>query len=105
MDEEKKAQEIQEEAKGQVPQAPAPESERSPLEEAKETAARIEKGNAELKKLLERQEKLVAEAMITGKGFAGQTSPRTPTQADKAQEFFAGSEIAKSIEKHKNEIQ
>jgi len=103
MDEEKKTQEIQEEAKGQVPQAPAPESERSPLEEAKETAARIEKGNAELKKLLERQEKLVAEAMITGKSFAGQTS-KTPTQADKAQEFFAGSEISKAIEKHKNEI-
>ena len=42
----------------------------SPLEEARALDKSIKEGNAETKKLLDRQEKLQANAQIAGKGFA-----------------------------------
>jgi len=76
----------------------------SPIDAANEAAARLERANAEKKKLLDREEKIIADAKLTGKGFAGQPGIKAPTITDKAAEFFAGSEISKAIEKHKNEI-
>ena len=76
----------------------------SPIDAANEAAARLERANAEKKKLLDREEKIIADAKLTGRGYAGQPGIKAPTITDKAAEFFAGSEIAKAIEKHKNEI-
>lgn len=72
----------------------------SPIEEAKEVASRIEKANAETKKLLDRQERIVADQIVAGKGFAG-SGNRGPTEKDKAIEFWGeDSLIGNAIKKH-----
>ena len=48
------------------------------LKEAQETAARIEKANEETKKLLNRQEKLLAEQMLAGKSVMEVPEPKKP---------------------------
>ena len=52
------------------------------LEQAKATAERIEKANAELKLLLDREERLNAEKILGGRAMAGQDTPvaKTPDQ-------------------------
>ena len=73
----------------------------SPLEEARALNESIKAHNAELKLLLDRQEKLAADARLEGKGFAGQNQKvREPTPNDKAMEFFKGSEIEKALARH-----
>jgi len=73
----------------------------SPLEEARALNESIKNHNAELKLLLDRQEKLAAEARLEGKGFAGQNQKtREPTLNDKAREFFKGSEIEQALARH-----
>ena len=79
------------------------EAEPSILEEAKETALRIERANMELKSLLARQEKLYAESQLAGRGFAGQPGKAETAEQikkDGAIEFFKGSEIEKAIRKY-----
>ncbi len=96
-DEEKKAQEIQEKTEREAKEKAAKESaakeeadklaaskkaedeaagQKSPLEEARELDESIKERNVETKKLLDRQEKMLADAQIAGKGFAGQ-APQT----------------------------
>ena len=43
----------------------------SPIEEANKAAERMEKANAETKKLLDRQEKIIAEQTLRGKATGG----------------------------------
>ena len=52
------------------------------VEEAREQADRLEKGNAELKSLLEKQESLMASAKLAGKSYAGEETakPETPRE-------------------------
>ncbi len=77
----------------------------SPLEEARQLNDSIKRHNEELKLLLDRQERIAAEARLEGKGFAGQNQkPREPTLNDKAREFFKGSEIEKALAKYGEHI-
>lgn len=105
-DEKEKAQEIQEKAEREEKEKAAKESEKkqaekqeipnvkSPLEEARALDESIKKGTAEIKKLLERNEKVMADAMVTGKGFAGQSAPVQKTEDEKwaedAKKRYAG---------------
>ena len=73
----------------------------SPLEEARALNESIKAHNAELKLLLDRQEKLAADARLEGKGFAGQNQKvKEPAPNEKAMEFFKGSEIEKALARH-----
>jgi predicted transcriptional regulator len=77
-----------------------PREEISPIDVAKEVAARLERANAETKKLLDRQEKIISEGMLTGKGYAGQVVNRTPSPKDKAKEFWQGSPVEGAIDQY-----
>jgi hypothetical protein len=77
MDEQKKEQESEEpqkiiEQKKEEPQKSDSIATKSPIEEARFLAERIEKGNEEFKSLIERNEKLLVEARLEGHGLAGQ---------------------------------
>jgi len=73
----------------------------SPLEEARALNESIKAHNAELKLLLDRQERLAADARLEGKGFAGQNQKvKEPAPNEKAMEFFKGSEIEKALARH-----
>jgi len=48
----------------------------SPLEEARLLAETIKQRNKEFKELLDRQERLTADARIEGKGYAGQVETK-----------------------------
>lgn len=75
----------------------------SVLDEAKAIVERQEKANIETKKLLDRQEKIVAENMLAGKGYAGGPINRSPTEKDKAIEFWgADSPVGNAIKNHTN---
>ena len=68
----------------------------SPLEEARALNESIKAHNAELKLLLDRQERLAADARLEGKGFAGQNQKvREPTPNDKAMEFLKDQKLKK----------
>ena len=99
-DEEKKAQEIQakiereakekadkilkdEKAKEKSSELSKQENQISPLEEARALDKSIKASNIEMKKLLERNEKTLADSLISGKGFAGQPAPKTETEDEK----------------------
>lgn len=95
-DEEKEKQEIQEKAEREAKEkaakenaamdarpAPAPAGEegkeadlKSPLEEARALDKSIKESTAKMQKLLERNEKLFADAALAGKGFAAPQAPR-----------------------------
>jgi hypothetical protein len=119
MDEEKKAQEVQAQAEGQAKEAPAQESQKvsvstkpasqeeqvisqSPLEEARALDKSIKAGNAEYKSLLDRQEKILADSQMAGKGLAGQpqATPENVMKKQRAMEAWKGTDVAKAIEKH-----
>ena len=55
----------------------------SMLVDAKETAERIEKANAETKELLDRQERLMTEQALSGKTDAGVPSEKPKTEDEK----------------------
>ena len=121
MDEEKKAQEIQEQAEREKKAQAAQEAEelakqtmqpasgtegteeKSPLEEARALDLSIKEGTANLKKLFEKNEKLVADLQISGKGFAGGGS-RSPTpeeaKTQEALEFWKDTPIADAIKRY-----
>ena len=102
-DEEKKAQEIQEQAKreaeekaaaankevdgGSTPASPGEKGEGtiSPLDEARALDKSIKEQNAEMKKNLDRQEKLQADVAIAGKGFAAPSQPPQRSAAEQEQ--------------------
>lgn len=65
---------------------------KSPLEEARDIDASIKAGNAELKKLLEKQEQLLADTALAGKGFAGMpaTKPVEMTDTEYAEALERG---------------
>ena len=46
------------------------------ISEAEQTAARIEKANEETKRLLDKQERLIAESRLEGKSLAGYKQPK-----------------------------
>ena len=125
-DEEKKAQEIQEQAEREAKEKAAkdnppvdagstPSSDgegqeeadgRSPLEEARELDKSIKSGNAEFRKLVERQEKAAADSQIAGKGFAippqaPQRSAAEQASRDKIKKYgnITGAGWAKDMEK------
>jgi ribosomal protein L3 len=116
-DEEKKAQEIQEKAEREAKEKAAKELEekelaeqkdadekkrqdaaqpstKSPLEEARTLDKSIKEGTAKIQKLFEKNEKIMADAAISGKGFAGQspTAPKTDDEkwAEDAKKRYAG---------------
>ncbi len=70
--EKKKALRTAEEAKG-----------KSPLEEARDLDKSIKEGTENMKKLLEKNEKVMADAAISGKGFAGQGAPKQESEDEK----------------------
>lgn len=99
------AQDQKKEAPG-VPEVPSEEKGLSPLEEARSLDKSIRKGNDELKALLEKQEKLLAEARIEGRSFAGQS--QAPAFSKEEQEsrnrikevgLATGANWAKNMEK------
>lgn len=63
----------------------APENAPEPtlLEKATATADRIEKANAEMKELLERQERIRANDMLGGRSMAGAPAPQPPVESPK----------------------
>ena len=72
----------------------------SPLEEARLLDESIKKSNADLKLLLDRQEKLAAEARLEGKGFAGQSMPSISPESKikmEARNFFKGTDIERAL--------
>jgi len=76
MDEEKETQEVQESPKREAEETPKESNQEEKastalLDEAKSTAARIEKANEQTAKLLEKQEKLLSEQALAGRSFAG----------------------------------
>ena len=101
MDEKEEAQKIQEQAEREAkekaakenaamdaPTVPTPAGEegkkaepKSPLEEARALDKSIKESTAKIQKLLERNEKLFADAALAGKGFAAPQAPRiTPEE-------------------------
>ncbi len=79
------------------------ETQRSPIDEAKDVLAEIKRANAETKKLLERQERLAADQLMAGKGFAGQR--HTPSKADEAVQFWGDdSPVGSAIRRHPDSI-
>ena len=66
--------------------------EKTYLQKAEETAARIEKANTELKELLSRQEGLIAVERLNGRSEAGlkPTPPRELTDVEYAAKVLAG---------------
>ncbi len=75
--------------------AKAPEGEgKSPLEEARALDKSIKEGSAKIQKLLEKNEKIMADAAISGKGFAGQGAAQIESEdakwAREAKERYAG---------------
>lgn len=95
MDEEKEKQEVQEQIEGKeqketVEESPKEEKNITPLlDNAKETAGRIEAANVQTAKLLEKQEKMLAESALAGRSLAG----NAPEQKKKATDL----EYAKSL--------
>jgi hypothetical protein len=68
----------------------------SPIDEAKSILAQIDRKVAELKFENDRNEKIVAQGMLGGKSFAGQTPiPINEDEARKKEinEFFKGTQI------------
>ena len=67
---------------------------KSPLEEARALDKSIKEGTENMKKLLEKNEKVMADAAISGKGFAGQGAPKQESEDEKwakeAKERYAG---------------
>jgi len=61
------------------------------LEKAEKTAERIEKANAEMKELLERQEKVESNKILGGRSEAGQaTEKKEETPAEYAKRVMSG---------------
>lgn len=56
------------------------------VQEAKELLERIEQANKKTEELLARQERLAAEAVISGESEAGQTTPKKKTDDELADE-------------------
>lgn len=126
MDDKEKAQEIQEQAEREAkekaakenaavdaPTVPAPAGEegkkdepKSPLEEARALDKSIKESTAKMQKLLERNEKLFADAALAGKGFAAPQAPRINPEEkasqDKIKEYgkSTGAEWAKDKEEN-----
>jgi hypothetical protein len=73
------------------------------LDEANKTAARLEKANAELKVLLDRQQRQREIDVISGRSTTDGIK-REPTPEEKLKleikDFFKGSEIEAAINKH-----
>ena len=108
MDEKKEAQQPQEQnerQEGQKTPSPTGQDEAKltssiSLDDARAIADRLEKANIELKSLLAKQERIAAESLLAGRGFAGLSGTKEPTKSDKAKEFFKGTEIEKALERH-----
>lgn len=62
----------------------------SSIEEARELVSRMEKENAEYKKLLDRHEKLMADSLLAGKGVAVKSEPKEETPQEYARRKWAG---------------
>ena len=88
-----KKEEVAQAAQSQEKEGIKKEAEKnlSPIEEGRAIAERIEKGNVELKELLNKQEKLIAEQRLSGKGFAGiQNTPKEETPKEYAERVMRG---------------
>jgi translation initiation factor 4G len=59
------------------------EETKSPLEEARALDKSIKEGTAKMQALLEKNEKVMADAAISGKGFAGQAESAKKTEDEK----------------------
>jgi hypothetical protein len=72
----------------------------SMIEQATQTAERIEKANAELKQLLDREERINAEKILAGRSNAGTTAPVINPEEKAKQDlknYFKGTIIEKMI--------
>ena len=74
-----------EEADAEAAKASAKEESKvkSPLEEARALDKSIKEGAERMKKLLEKNEKIFADAALAGKGFAGQGDPPKESEDEK----------------------
>ncbi len=84
---EKAAKETQDLAKKTVDPASGTEggeAQKSPLEEARDLDKSIKASNVEMKKLLDKQEKMLADSQIAGKGFAAKPEGTQFTEKEKA---------------------
>lgn len=107
MDEKEKAQEIQEASKGQeqtqtTKEVKKEEAIKSPLEEARSLATSIEGYKEELKKLVEKHEKILADARLEGRSFAGQnqTASEEDRKKQEAMDFWKGTPVADAIKRY-----
>lgn len=71
------------------------------IEDAKKTAERIEKANAEMRELLKKQETMQAQAIISGRSFAGVPPPPQMSEDEKLKiemrDFFKGTAVERAI--------
>jgi hypothetical protein len=73
------------------------------LEQAQQTAARLEKANAELKELLDRQQRAREIDLVSGRSPAGEVKKEMSQEELKrkeAIEYFKGSEIEGALKKY-----
>ena len=89
-DKEEKTEEKKEEEKPKEEPKKEPEkTETSPLELAKTLDESIKKGNEDFKDLLDRQEKMLADARVEGRTFAGgETKPKEETAQEYAKRIY-----------------
>lgn len=71
------------------------------IDEAKKTAERIEKANAEMRELLKKQEAMQAQAIISGRSSAGVPPPPQMSEDERLKlemrEFFKGTAVEKAV--------
>jgi hypothetical protein len=80
-----------------------PAESESPIDAANRAAERLEIANREKARLLEKEERLIAERKLSGKTYAGQmTKEESEAEMKKrgAKEFWKGTDIESAIDKY-----